>query len=671
MDPSIPDEPTPPLSGLRETIEAIDRDLVRLVHERMRTVREVGRLKNAHSAQPLRDGERERELFAFWAREGERYGLSGYHLGRLLRELLNWSRRDQERFLEGAESARAGQGVVRVAFQGERHAYSDLAARKLFASRGATLRTTGRRTFEATFDALESGEVEYALLPVENTIVGSIEENWRGLTERAMHIVDEEVWHVEHVLAALPGARLADLTRVRSHPVALAQCGRFLTGLVGTSIEEFHDTAGAAVAVAQEGDPTIAAVCSEEAASGAGLDVLARDVADRHDNVTRFLLLSREAEPVDARLGARTSIVFTVRHERGALAACLGDLAAHGVNLTKLESRPLQDAPWEYLFHADLDGDAERDPLRAALDAMRAHTLHLRVLGSYPRRAGVGDEPVPDPVSEASEGHATPTREAAPKPLRSGSALRFTVGGVEVGRESFVCMVAPRSAIDPSDWLALAEAARARGAHVLHAGSQPIDARQLEALKDAGARYEMPVACPVRREADVRRVAHVAGLFVVEGGSMHDPDLLRILGRAGKPVVLERGPSATIDELLHAADCIAEVGNRQIVLCERGIRTFETATRNTLDVSAVPVLHARGPWPVIVDPCHALGQPELVAPLALAAAAAGADGLVLGARVGEGPGTNAEGELDAQQWSDLARRLEGVLGARGLSLRAR
>lgn len=646
------------LSRSRETIEAIDRELIRLVHERMAAVREVGRLKGTNPDQPLRDEARERELFEFWARVGEEHGLSSYHLGRILRELLTWSRRDQERFLEGEGSPRAREAVVRVAFQGVRDAYSDLAARKLFAARGGALRTLGCRTFAAAFDALEAREVDYALLPVENTIVGSIEEVWRALTERAVHIVDEEVWNVEHVLAGLPGATLTDLRRVRSHPVALAQCGRFLGGLVGVSVESFHDTAASAAAVAEEGDSTSAAMCSEEAARAAGLEVLARDIADRRHNVTRFLLLAREPEPVDPRLGARTSIVFTVRHAGGALATCLGDLAAHGVSLTKLESRPLPDEPWEYLFHADLDGDATRAPLAAALEEMRAHTTHLRVLGSYPRRAGVGEEPVPKraPIEATSAAATAPVSAPAIAPRDAGrTAVR--VGALELGPATFVVVGGPADETPRGAWLDRAESLRTLGVHALHGGELGDDPRAIAELAEAGARYELPLVLRARRAADVRAIAAHAALLRVEAGHLHEAELLRELGRVGRPVLVERGPSTTIDELLQAANLLAAEGNRQIVLCERGIRTFETATRHTLDLSAVPVLQDLAPWPVLVDPTHAVERVELVVRLAAAAAAVGADGLLLGI---DFEGVDFEGPGDAAP--DLAG-MEALLGA--------
>jgi prephenate dehydratase len=275
----------------------------------------------------------------------------------------------------------------RVGYQGVPACYSDLAIRKLFATRGADpLERVGYRSFAAAVDALEAGGIDYALLPIENTIAGSINEVYDLLGHRPVTIVGEEVWEVEHCLLGLPGAGAGNLRIVRSHPVALQQCGRFLDRLAGVVSESVHDTAGAAQSVAREGDPGIAAIASEEAAREYGLVVLQRDISDHALNLTRFLLIAREPEPFDASRPAKTSLVFTVNHRRGALLQCLKCLDTHGINLTKLESRPQPGAPWEYRFYLDLEGHAADAAVRAALEEMRAHTNHLEVLGSYPRR---------------------------------------------------------------------------------------------------------------------------------------------------------------------------------------------------------------------------------------------------------------------------------------------
>jgi chorismate mutase/prephenate dehydratase len=373
------------LEPTRDEIDRIDRELIQGLAARMKLVSAIAAIKVEDPAVPLRS--EEREVFDKWSREGQKYGLSPFFLGRILREVLNYSRRDQESVL-GSGATLGEERSVRVAFQGAPSAYSDLAIEKLFISRPTPVRERlGLHTFSAVLDALEAGEADYALLPVENTIAGSINEVYRLLADRQVHVVDEEYWLVEHVLAALPGASVEGLEVVRSHPVALQQCEKFIEGLVGCRAESYYDTAASARSVVASADPAIGCICSEQAALRAGLDILQRNIADRAHNTTRFLLLGLAPESVDPRIDAKISLLFTADHRRGALAACLQGFADEDINLCKLESRHLPDSPWEYLFYLDIQGNVEDPRLVSALKKLEQHTNFLRVLGCYPDRA--------------------------------------------------------------------------------------------------------------------------------------------------------------------------------------------------------------------------------------------------------------------------------------------
>jgi chorismate mutase/prephenate dehydratase len=652
------------LHSHRDEIERLDREFVRLLARRMQAVREIGSLKKDLPGAPLRDEDRERRLFELWAEEAQQARLSPYFVGRVLREILNYSRRDQERFLDGPRpEPRAG--AVRVGYQGVPACYSDLAITKAFATREVErLERVGFRSFRAAVEAIEAGEVDYVLLPIENTIAGSINEVYDLLASRSLAIVGEEVWPVEHCLVGLPGTTLRDVRTIRSHPVALQQCQRFLDGLVGCTAESYHDTAAAAAAVAAEKRPEIAAIAPEEAARAYGLDVLARHVSDQRTNLTRFLLVGTRPEPVDARRPAKTSLAFSVNHQRGALLRCLEAFDRQGINLTKLESRPQPNAPWEYLFYVDLEGRAEDAGVQAALGELRGHVNHLKVLGSYPRRTGESGPGAPAALPRAN-GHAANGAEpaaaaaatgaastaacpAAPPvnqnlklvSLRPGTARTVVrVGQVEIGAARFVLIAGPCAVESAAQVHAAAALVREHGASILRGGAfkprtspyafQGLGFPGLDLLAEAGHAYELPIVTEVLRPEDVAGVARKADMLQVGARNMQNFSLLREVGKCDRPVLLKRGISATIEELLLAAEYIMAGGNLRVVLCERGIRTFETATRNTLDVSAVPVLKERTHLPVIVDPSHAAGRREIVVPLALAAAAAGADGLIV------------------------------------------
>jgi chorismate mutase/prephenate dehydratase len=655
--------PRPDLDSARETIDSLDRELLRLLARRMDAVREIADFKQRNPEAPLRDDGREREVFETWASRARAEGLSPYFAGRVLREVLNWSRRDQERFLSPGEPSDQSR-TLRVGYQGVPGCYSDLAITKLFATRPERLARTGHANFASAFDALEAGELDYALLPIENTIVGSIHEVYDLLARRKVTIVGEEVWRVEHCLLALPGVRTEELRAIRSHPVALQQCQRFLRELSHCSSESFHDTAGAARSVAEEGRPEIGAVASEEAGEQYGLVVLARGIADQPHNLTRFVLLAREAEPVDLRRPAKTSLFFSLCHRRGALLECLRVLDAHGLNLTKIESRPEPGVPWEYLFTLDFEGNIADPNVKGAVEELGHHTNSLKLLGSYPRRVDQAGEleardvealrPEAPSPSGANGTHgslaaanACPTVPATAK----NDALRLVrrrdgqqakpvrVGGVEFGGERFVLIAGPCAVESRVQIHESAKLAREHGARVLRGGafkprSSPYDFQGLgfeglELLAEAGRAFEMPIVTEVLRPEDVGAIAERADMLQVGARNMQNFALLREVGRTSRPVLLKRGMSATIQELLLAAEYVMAEGNQRVILCERGIRTFETATRNTLDVSAVPVLKERTHLPVIVDPSHAAGIRRLVVPLALAAAAAGADGLIV------------------------------------------
>lgn len=684
------------LHSHRDDIERLDREFVRLLAERMQAVRQIGSIKKDHPDAPLRDEDRERRLFDMWAEEAERAQLSPYFVSRVLREILNYSRRDQERFLDRAAEPRAEAGTLRIGYQGVPSCYSDLAITKFFATRDERLDRVGFRSFRECADALEADEVHFALLPIENTIAGSINEVYDLLSARPLTIVGEEVWTVEHCLVGLPGTSLRDVRTIRSHPVALQQCQRFLDGLIGCTAESFHDTAGAAAAVAAENRHDLAAIASEEAAHAYGLEILKRKISDQTANLTRFLLIGKTPVTVDPRLPAKTSLAFAVNHSHGALLRCLETFERNGINLTKLESRPQPNAPWEYLFYVDLEGNASEASVQTALEELRQETNHLKVLGSYARRTSEGEAPaVSTPrralVEEAKNGTDAAVASAAACPAPVNKNLKLVsrrpesdrtivrVGDVPIGTDRFVLISGPCAVETRSQVHDAAALVREHGASILRGGAfkprtspyafQGLGFEGLELLAEAGEAYELPIVTEVLRPEDVAGIAARAHMLQVGARNMQNFSLLREIGKTDRPVLLKRGISATIEELLLAAEYVMAGGNHKVVLCERGIRTFETAMRNTLDVGAVPVLKERTHLPVIVDPSHAAGRRELVLPLALAAAAAGADGLIVEAHPNPPEALcDKDQALTAADLDQLMRGLQPIVEAQGRRL---
>ncbi|MQY03025.1 3-deoxy-7-phosphoheptulonate synthase [Actinomadura macrotermitis] len=213
------------------------------------------------------------------------------------------------------------------------------------------------------------------------------------------------------------------------------------------------------------------------------------------------------------------------------------------------------------------------------------------------------------------------------------------VGGVPIGPGSLTVIAGPCAVETPAQTLAAARMARAAGATLLRGGAfkprtspyafQGLGETGLKILADVRDETGMPVVTEVVDPASVELVASYADMLQVGTRNMQNFALLQAVGSASRPVLLKRGMSSTIEEWLMAAEYIAQRGNLDIVLCERGIRTFEKATRNTLDVSAVPIAQRLSHLPVIVDPSHSGGRRDLVLPLSRAAVAAGADGLII------------------------------------------
>lgn len=264
----------------------------------------------------------------------------------------------------------------RVGYQGEPGAFSEEAVRALFPDP----RPVPHRTFRSIFEDVAAGRIRYGLVPLENSQAGSINETYDLLSRGGVWIVGEVRLQVDHALLALPGTRLEDVRRVSSHPQALAQCQDFLVGL-GVDLVPVYDTAGAAKAIAQEGRSEEAAVAAPRAGEIYGLDVLARRIQSHADNQTRFAAIAADPAPLGP--ADKTSILFQVRNEPGALYRCLGAFADGALNLSKLESRPIAHEPWQYRFYLDVDAGMQEEAMQRAVRHMDAFVTLIRVLGSY------------------------------------------------------------------------------------------------------------------------------------------------------------------------------------------------------------------------------------------------------------------------------------------------
>ena len=265
-----------------------------------------------------------------------------------------------------------------IAFQGERGSFSEEAAYKLL---GRGIRVLPCETFTATFESVTKGRANHCLVPIENTLAGSVYENFDLLLANNLHIVSEVSLRIVHNLIALPGTTRKDVRQVYSHPVALAQCGRFFAENPQIERMTFYDTAGSVKMLAERRPPGAAAIASRIAAEVYHARILAAHLEDHRENYTRFFLLSKTARV--SRKANKISIVFSTRNLPGALYKCLSVFALRDIDLTKMESRPLRGRPWEYFFYLDFVGSMKEDRCKKALAHLSEVANFLRVLGCY------------------------------------------------------------------------------------------------------------------------------------------------------------------------------------------------------------------------------------------------------------------------------------------------
>jgi prephenate dehydratase len=272
---------------------------------------------------------------------------------------------------------------MKIAYQGVPGAYSEQASRALF---GPGCKTMPCETFDAVFEAVENKTADRGVIPIENSLGGSIHLNYDLLVRHPLGVTREAYVRIEHALLAPPGLKLADIREVRSHPQALAQCSDFLAAHRAIKPVVWFDTAGAAASLAENPEPGVAAIASEAAGKLYGLKVLKKGLQNRAVNYTRFLCIARSPERPAKGAVLKTSLTFVpARNQAGVLHKITGLFAERGIDLSKIESRPDPEKPFDYRFYLDISGGAQDAPVRAALQGLKKMTRDLRVLGSYAR----------------------------------------------------------------------------------------------------------------------------------------------------------------------------------------------------------------------------------------------------------------------------------------------
>jgi len=542
--------------------------------------------------------------------------------------------------------------TMTAAFEGIEGAYSHVVLEAYAARRGVSFEPLGCESFRAVAHAVLGGKADVGLLPIDNAIAGTIREGYDIIAEYELDPLAEITLRLEHRLVGLPGATLEGVREVQSHAIVLAECGRFLGTLPNVKRVPVGDTAIAARDIAAAKDPTHAVICSKEAAERYGLVELAGSIADHPDNTTRFLLfhapvasgLAKEFEPAVAGSDRKTSLIFSVADKPSALARSLDAFGKHGLNVSKLDSKSRLGTS-EFAFYADVEGDVREERFSDALRDLKEYTSSLHVLGSYdagtaPARVRRAIDVVVD-NAPAVVPNVSKQKQAFPRVTREPGQPRskVRVGNLVIEDGTFIIGAGPCSVESREQVLAVAHEIANHGAALLRGGAfkprtspyafQGMGWEGLALLAEAGRETGLPIVSEVMSVDQVERMGQSVDMFQIGARNMQNFDLLKAVGKTQIPVLLKRGMSASLDELLSAAEYIMSEGNPDVVLCERGIRTFETATRNTLDLSAVAVLREKTHLPIMVDPSHGVGVRRWIRPLCRAAKAVGANGILI------------------------------------------
>ena len=366
----------------RSRIDGLDKQLLRLLNERAGIALKVGESKKEAGAS-LCDHTREREVIERMC-EANEGPLDDRAIVELYRAIIHESRRIQNLATvpnpEATTPRLPGQknASLRVAFQGARGAFSEAAAVKLL---GDDITLVPRENFESLFNSLNDHTADCILAPIENSLAGFVHACYDLLLESKLYISGEVIIPINHYLIGCPGASFEKIATVESHPVALDQCRRFLAGNPQIRRVAAEDTAGSVARIVAQADPTRAAIAGKRAAEQYGGVILREHLEDSSENYTRFLLLTPSAEfPEEA---DKLSLVIELPHQPGALHNALDPFARRGIDLLKIEGRPVKGRPWEYCFYLDLRGSANDSEVIAALEELRERRVEVRILGSY------------------------------------------------------------------------------------------------------------------------------------------------------------------------------------------------------------------------------------------------------------------------------------------------
>ncbi|MBE2897471.1 chorismate mutase [Pasteurellaceae bacterium 20609_3] len=375
---------TKPLSEIRQQITALDRQLLDILSQRHQLAFDVVKSKE-ETQKPLRDINREQQLLkdlVDYANE-HNLGLDSDYIIAMFQRVIEDSVLTQQAYLQNKLNA-AAQSAVKVAFLGVRGSYSNLAARRYAKRVQKQLAELSCDSFSEIFDKVNSGEADVGVLPLENTTSGAINEVYDLLQHTELAIVGELAYPIKHCVLVSQPTALSVIDTLYSHPQVLAQCSHFIRALDNVKTHYCESSSHAMQLVAQLNKPNIAALGNAEGGALYGLNVLHDHIANQPNNITRFIIISKSAVNVSPQVQSKTLLLMSTTQKAGALVDALLVFKNHGIQMTKLESRPIYGKPWEEMFYLEIIANIHNDSTQQALRELNAVCQYLKVLGCYP-----------------------------------------------------------------------------------------------------------------------------------------------------------------------------------------------------------------------------------------------------------------------------------------------
>lgn len=373
------------LEEIRLRLNELDDQLLKLLSERRQMSIEVAKSK-VQTSKPIRDASREQQLLVKLINSGkDKYQLDAQYITKLFHTIIEDSVLLQQSYLQNlANPELSRKPLARVAFLGSKGSYSHLASREYFSRKNTELVELNCEHFKEVTNTVESGHADYGVLPIENTSSGSINEVYDLLQHTTLYIVGELTQPIEHCLVATSDVRLEEITTLYSHPQPHQQCSEFLGKLKNVQLKSCASTADAMKKVQEMNRRDVAAIGNSSSGKLYGLQAIQNNIANQTENHTRFIVVARKPVEVSTQIPAKTTLIMSTSQEAGSLVETLLVLQRYGINMTKLESRPIMGNPWEEMFYVDLTSHLDSVEMQAALNELTKITKHLKVLGCYP-----------------------------------------------------------------------------------------------------------------------------------------------------------------------------------------------------------------------------------------------------------------------------------------------